>query len=210
MNLYPLMLDLKGKLAVVVGGGPVGMRKAAGLVEAGAKVRLISVGETLACAAGSEKIERQIEPYRSEHLQGATLVFAAATPEVNVRIVADAKARGIWVNSADDPDSGDFFVPASLRRGELLIAVSTGGAAPGLAKSVRDLLAEQFDDVWSGWLAILQEFRAFILETISDAQRRRELFDQFADRSWLERFRLEGREAVRAEMRRVVDEARLR
>lgn len=209
MNLYPLMLNLESRLAVVIGGGSVGMRKATGLVEAGARVRIVSLEKSLACAAGSE-IHWLIEPYRPEHLDGAALVFAAATPEVNARVVADAKARGIWVSSANNPEAGDFLVPASLRSGELLITVSTGGAAPAVAKRVRDLLSKQFDDAWAGWLEILKEFRVLIRETIADEERRRALFERFADLSWLDRIRLEGREAVRTEMRRVVDEARLR
>jgi precorrin-2 dehydrogenase/sirohydrochlorin ferrochelatase len=146
------------------------------------------------------------EPYRIEHLDGASLVFAAATPEVNAHVVADARARRIWVNSADDPESGDFFTPAIVRRGELVIAVGTGGAAPGAARLVRDMLDSQFDEAWAIWLEIQRELRPIILQTVGDRDRRRALFDRLADSMWLPQIRVQGRDAVRAAMRQVVEE----
>jgi precorrin-2 dehydrogenase / sirohydrochlorin ferrochelatase len=211
MNLYPLMLDLVDRLTVVIGGGPVAVRKAAGLLGAGARVRMVCpdlkgigpAGEF----NGEERVERVSEEYCSEHLDGAVLVFAAATPEVNAQVVADAKARRIWVNSADDPQTGDFFIPAVARRGELVIAVGTGGAAPAAASYVRDLLDKQFDDSWAIWLEIQRELRPIILQTVGDRDKRRMLFDRLADPAWLPQIRAQGRDTVRAAMRQVVEES---
>jgi precorrin-2 dehydrogenase/sirohydrochlorin ferrochelatase len=205
MHGYPLMLDLSKRLTVVVGAGAVGQRKITSLLEAGAHVKVIALAirGTL-----PSNISLLFGPYAPHHLDGATLVFAAATPEVNARVVADAKARGILVNSADDSESGDFFVPATVRRGDLLIAVSTGGAAPAVAKLVRERLESEYDDAWGVWLALLAEVRRQVLDEVGDPEVRRDTFERLADPSWLERIRSEGREVVRAALGRVVAEAR--
>jgi siroheme synthase-like protein len=214
MNLYPLMLDLTDRLTVVIGGGPVAVRKVVGLLRAGARVRMVCPDAEGTGLAGQfsndERVERVSEEYRSELLDGAVLVFAAATPEVNAQVVADARARRTWVNSADDPQTGDFFTPAVARQGDLVIAVGTGGAAPAAAGHVRDLLVRQFDESWAIWLEIQRELRPIILKTVGDRDKRRMLFDRLADLTWLPQIRALGRDAVRAVMRQVVEESGMR
>jgi precorrin-2 dehydrogenase / sirohydrochlorin ferrochelatase len=190
--VFPIFLNLSGKLAVVVGCGTVGARKLAALVEAGARVRVIDP-RALAC-------EHVAEPYRAEHLSGAALVFACGPPEVNARVVADARAAGIWVNSASAPAEGDFALPAVVRRGEFALAVGTGGAAPALARRVREKLETEYDAAFGEWVRVLAEVREEVLAREPDAQRRRELLDGFAAWEWLSRVRAEGAVAVKAAM----------
>lgn len=197
--MFPIFLNLKGPCCLVVGSGAVGRRKATALLHADADVRLVSL-EPRAPLDTARQPEWLQGNYREEHLEGVVLAFAAATPAVNDRVVADSRARGIWVNVADDPDKGDFYLPATLRRGGLAIAVSTGGAAPGLAAAIRDRLEWEFDDAFGQWIALLAEFRPIILERVTDPQRKHDLFAHLMEWSWLERLRMEGVTAVREAM----------
>jgi precorrin-2 dehydrogenase/sirohydrochlorin ferrochelatase len=208
--MYPLIVNLQGRLGVVIGGGAVGRRKAATLLDSGARVRLVCLEN--APAGQPAALEWRVEPYRPEHLDGAALVFAAAPPEVNRQVVADARRRGLWVNAAHDPAQGDFLVPATVRRGPFLLAVSTGGAAPGLAHAVREQLAAQFDDLFGRWVALLAEVRPDILTGVADAGRRRTIFASLCRWQWLDRLRQEGevavRQALRAEVQSLVESSK--
>jgi precorrin-2 dehydrogenase/sirohydrochlorin ferrochelatase len=194
--MFPLFLDLTGERVVVVGGGAVGRRKAAAAAAAGAAVVVVDPLAPLDFPG----IEHVAEPYQPEHLAGARLVFAAAPPGVNARVVADATARGIWVNSATDPTAGDVVVPAVVRSGGLTLAVSTGSAAPALARRIREKLEAEFDAVFAEWVRLLDELRPVVLETVADPDRRRALLNDFANWPWLSRLRAEGVDAVRAAM----------
>jgi siroheme synthase-like protein len=143
--MFPIFLDLRDRLAVVVGGGPVGRRKAAALLAADARVRLLAL-EPPPAELAHNLLEWRTEPYRSDRLLGAALAFACGPADLNRQVVADARALGVWCNSADPPDLGDFFLPATVRRGDFVLAVGTGGAAPSLAKKIRVRLERSFDE----------------------------------------------------------------
>jgi precorrin-2 dehydrogenase/sirohydrochlorin ferrochelatase len=198
------MLNLTGRLVVVVGGGEVGMRKAAAALAAGAIVRVVDRApqEELRSLTLPARHEPELiaEPYRAEHLDGAHLVFACATPEVNAQVVTDAHARKLWVNSATNPTAGDFTLPSVHRVGELTFAISTGGAAPALARRIREKLEKEFDTTFADWVRVLAEVRAIVLAEVADPAHRRELLDNFASWPWLERLRADGAETVHAAM----------
>jgi precorrin-2 dehydrogenase/sirohydrochlorin ferrochelatase len=152
--LYPIFLDLSGRRCVVIGGGEVANRKARKLLQARARVVVISpeIGAELESVA----VEVHRRPYRAGDLEGAYLAFAATNVrEVNAAVAREAKERGVPVNVADKPSEGDFALPSTLRRGRLQVAVSTGGASPTLAQRIRGELEEAFGPEWAG---IVEEF----------------------------------------------------
>jgi precorrin-2 dehydrogenase / sirohydrochlorin ferrochelatase len=195
---FPVVLNLSGKLVVIVGGGAVGLRKLSAVVGSGTAVRLI---DPRPLPNLPPEVAHLAEAYRAEHLEGAALAFACATPEVNAQVVADCRARGVWVNAATSPEAGDFQLPAVVRRGELTIAVSTGGASPALARRMREKLEAEFDAAFAEWVRVLAEVRRAVLATVTDELRRRELLESFAEWHWLARVRAEGADAVLAAMR---------
>lgn len=199
--MFPVFLNVRGRRGLVVGGGPVGVRRARALAEAGATVRLVSLG---ALPEQPIDVEWRPEAYRSDHLDEMSLVCAAATPEVNVRVVGDARVRGLWVNSATDPEGSDFVLPAVASRGRIQIAVSTAGSAPGLAARIRDRLIDVLDESVSGWVDLVADFRDEI-RTHLPPERRAELLRRLAEPEWLDRIRTDGPDAVRQAMRAVVD-----
>ena len=165
MSDFPIALHGERIIAVVVGGGAVGTRKARALVEAGAQVRVV------APVASSELEEaerlRQITlvrgTYRREHLDRATLVIAATdSREINTQIAIDANARGMLVNISDYPDEGNFHTMALHRSGDVTIAVSSGGV-PGAAVRIRDAIAERFDARYERAVSALRGLRSRLI-----------------------------------------------
>ncbi len=147
--LYPIFLDLSGRRCVVVGGGEVAGRKARKLLQARARVVVISPEIRPELESVASEIHRR--PYREGDLEGAYLAFAATdSREVNAAVAREAKERGIPVNVADRPSDGDFALPSTLRRGGLQVAVSTGGASPTLARRIKDELEGIFGPEWAG------------------------------------------------------------
>lgn len=205
--MLPLFLDLTDRLAVVVGGGPVGQRKASAVRAAGGRVRLICL-EARPPELLDPFLDWRTEAYAPDHLDGASLVFAAAPSEVNARVIADARARGIWANAASEPKRGDFFLPATVRRGDFVLAIGTGGAAPALTRAVRARLEKEFDEAFGLWVSLLVELRPLVLERIADAERRRSVLTSLCQWEWLERLRREEGDAVRSAMRAEIETAR--
>lgn len=172
---YPIMLRLEGEICLVVGGGPVAERRARGLLEAGAAVRVVApaLTEGLEKLASEGYIACVRREYRDEDLDGVRLCFAAASREVNRRVVGEAKRRGIPVNAADDREAGTFAAPAVVRRGRLVLAVTASGASPALAGRIARELAERYGESWADYTEWLHRMREAVRASVPDARERR-------------------------------------
>ncbi len=158
---YPIVVQIENRLCVVIGGGAVGLRKVRGLLEAGARVRLISA-DPVASDLLPEKAPIEIlqRPYRNGDLQGAALAFAATSDrQTNQAVAREAAHLGIPANLADSPAQGSFTLPAVLRRGGLTIAVSTGGGSPALAALVKGQLEATWGPEWETVLEVAAALR---------------------------------------------------
>lgn len=156
---YPVFLNLKSRLVVLVGAGTVGRRKLAGLLHCGAQVTLIDpcLAGHSSPAAGVKTVPRGFE---AGDLAGAVLVFACTDQvEVNRAVLEEARRCGILCSCSEQSSQADFALPAVLRRGPLAVAVSTGGGSPALAGQLRDRLAEQLPDSWGLGVEIIAAVR---------------------------------------------------
>ena len=140
---YPLMLDVARLRVLVVGGGAVAARKVAGLAEAGGRPTVVSPAVTDELRATIERLRLVWHPrvYDSMDVERQHLVFAATDdPAVNERIADDARAAGALVSRADEGGESDFHVPSHIRQEDVVVAFSTGGASPLLARRLRERL----------------------------------------------------------------------
>jgi precorrin-2 dehydrogenase/sirohydrochlorin ferrochelatase len=158
---YPILLDVTARRILIVGGGRVAARKAAGLVEAGAHD--VTVVSPQFVAAFPEPIRKLQQQYTADLLNDVNLIFAATNrPEVNDAVVRDARQRGIWVNRADsDEDNpGDFVTPAKYQDHNVMLTVSAASAA--LAASIRDALQRRWDPRWTKMAQAMQTIRPWV------------------------------------------------
>ena len=144
---YPIVLNLTGRLVVIVGAGQVGRRKLESVLTAGVRVRVIDpMSSDIPPNPAVEYLQR---PYRNEDLLGATLVFICTNdPIVNQSVAEDAATLSILSCRSDQSQNADFTLPAVLHRGNLTVAVSTGGGSPAMAALLRDEIAENVSDSW--------------------------------------------------------------
>lgn len=184
---YPIVLDLSGKLIVVIGGGNVARRKVQGLIASGAeRIRVVAPTFHPEISANGSVVERVAERYQAEHLCGAALVFAATdSPDVNDQVVRDARQIGALVCRADVVDelAGDFSTPAMIRDGELLLTVSSGGS-PALSALIRDRLSSAIDPNWSKMAHAMQQLRPIIRNALPINQRKQAFHDLRSDEAF--------------------------
>jgi precorrin-2 dehydrogenase/sirohydrochlorin ferrochelatase len=167
MGYCPLFLEMNHRRCLVVAGGAVAERKVEGLIAAGADVTVISpvVSEGLRELLTTGAVRHVAREYRSGDLAGFELVFVATDDAaVNAAVYRDARAHGIWVNCADDPDHCDFILPGVIRRGDLTVAVSTGGASPAATRAIREELDGYFTEDYAQWVQVAAEVRAELKE----------------------------------------------
>lgn len=173
MPLYPVNLNITDRLCLVIGGGTVALRKIESLLFCGARVRVVSpeaVAE-IRNLAEAGRIEWWRRGYAPGDLQGIFLAIAATdNPSVQNQIAEEAVDLPVLLNSADNPEACDFHVPSTVRRGELLITVSTGGASPALARQIRKKLEEEFGWEYSAVITLLARLREIVVRDGKDTE----------------------------------------
>jgi len=163
MRFYPVFLNVEGKKCVVVGGGTVALRKAKMLLACGAEVTVVSPEFDAGFSKSGRKNTLRLihRNYRAGDLRGATVVIAATGLErINHKVARDAASVKGLVNVVDDPKHSDFIVPSSFRRGDLTVAISTGGLSPALSKKLRKRLESTIGKDFGTLLSLVASVRA--------------------------------------------------
>jgi siroheme synthase-like protein len=188
---FPIVLDLEGRTCVVVGNGAHAVEKAAELRAAGAEVRHIT------------------RRFEESDLDGASLVVAeTGDAGENRRVYLEATRRGIPVNSLDDPPNCSFYFPSVLRRGDLVVALSTSGKCPALAARLRQRLADLIGGEYGEFVRIAGELREEVRAAIPDFNARKQLWYELVDSPALDLLRAgEKEEAERLLRGRVAERA---
>ncbi len=192
MRYYPIQLDLQGRRCLVVGGGAVGTRKAGTLCACGAEVVVVSPEATaeLAAWAKAGRLRWHRRAYETSDLEGVFLAFGATDDEaLNRRLSAEARRCGVLCNIADRPELCDFILPALLRRGDLVITVSTSGKSPALAKRLRRELERRYGEEYAVLLRLMGAVRRRLLAQAHGPEEHRGRFEDLLDGGLLERLR---------------------
>jgi precorrin-2 dehydrogenase/sirohydrochlorin ferrochelatase len=208
MAKYPIFVELGERRVVVVGGGAVAVRKAAVLLEAGARLIVVaykpSDAMTALCTNHGAELVR--DRYAKQFIGEAVLVIAATDdPEVNAQVYHDCQELEILCNVVDDPEHCDFFVPAVVKRGDLQIAIGTGGYCPAYAGHLRQRLETLFTEEHGRFLTALEDLRATVLKEIPDSADRKAMLGKFVDDESFEYFRSHGHQAWRERAQDKID-----
>jgi precorrin-2 dehydrogenase/sirohydrochlorin ferrochelatase len=190
-KLFPMFLKLSSRACLVVGAGTIAETKIAGLLETGAKIRVVAPEATAQVRswAQSKAIEWHQRPFQPSDLEGIFLVVAAtSSTALHERIFALATQLGVLCNIVDVPPLCDFYYPSVIQRGALQIAVSTAGLSPALAQRLRKQLETEFGPEYEAWLAQLGEAREKLHSTDMDPDRRKRLLHEIASEEAFQAF----------------------
>lgn len=166
MEYFPVNLDIRNRTCIVIGGGKVALRKTQGLLKCGGNVTVISpkIEKELKILVQMKQITWKDRPYRTKDLQTAFLVIAATDdPVIQEAVYSEAEERNLLVNVADVPKMCNFILPATVRRGNFSLSISTAGKSPALAKKLRKELEKQFGLEYDLILEILGRLRPLVL-----------------------------------------------
>ena len=161
MKFYPINLNVENKKCFVIGGGKIALEKILGLLDAGANVEVIAPKfcEEVEELAAQKKITLVREKYSAEKISDGIILIAATNNfELNQKILADGREKNFLVNVVDTFD-GDFILPSRIRRGDFLLAISTGGKSPGFSRFVRQMLEKDFDENFAEGVEIISKYR---------------------------------------------------
>jgi precorrin-2 dehydrogenase/sirohydrochlorin ferrochelatase len=192
---YYILLSLRNRRCVVVGGGSIATRKVDALCRCQAEVHIISPRFCEILAKRTD-VTLHLKNYDKSDLDGSILVFACTdNPDLNHQIAQDCRDLNVICNVVDDPEWCDFTVPAVLKRGPIQIAVGTAGASPYLAGRIRDLIGGWLDRAYEPFARKLAALRPVIMNRVTQTDTRKGIYQQLAGRESFDRFKREGSEA---------------
>ena len=207
VDLYPVNLKIESRLCVIIGGGKVAVRKAASLLECGARVKIVSPVLDSGFEAYDGRFEHVVRAYRQGDLEGAFLVIAATNDsDTNKAVEEEANSRHLLLNVVDRPDQCNFYVPSTIRRGELLITVSTGGELPALSKRLRQQLEAEFPEQWAEALTLLGRARREVISGAGDEAKKAQCLAELAALDLVPLLKSGGAEAARAEIDKCISQ----
>ncbi|WP_409299924.1 bifunctional precorrin-2 dehydrogenase/sirohydrochlorin ferrochelatase [Peribacillus sp. SCS-155] len=186
--MYPVMLDLSGKLCVIIGGGRIAFRRIGALLEAGAQVRVVSpkLCEEISELSDDNKVTVLRKVAEKEDYKDAFLIIAASDSTQVNREVQENSGEHQLVNVASDHELGNFHIPAVAARGKLVIGISTSGASPHLAKKIKDRLLNEYDESYEEYLEFLSEERKIINRSALDPSLKTKLLSELTDEKYKE------------------------
>lgn len=181
MGYYPVFLELQNRPCLVIGGGQVAASKAKALISCGARVNVVSpaLSSELQRLLKQRKIRWRKGSFGSGDLKNAELVVGATDDaRTNQAVSRLCKKKRIWVNVVDEPRLCSFIVPSVVRRGKLVLAISTGGASPALAKWIRKDLEKQYGPEMSRLLSRAARVRGKVKEKVAGIRHRKQLYEE--------------------------------
>ena len=167
MRYYPVFLDIAGKPVVIIGGGNIAHQKVVGLLNAGAEVTVVSpeLNQEMVLLAAEGRFRHLQRGYEPGDLEGYALAFVATDDRsVNATVAAEGKERRVWVNAVDDPPYCDFIVPGIAQQGNLIVAISTSGTSPAMARKMREEIEAFLTEDYALMLELAAEVRAELRE----------------------------------------------
>ena len=185
MSLFPIFLKLTGRPCTVIGAGHLAESKIESLLAAAARLTVIApqASPRIADLAAAGELTLHLRAYAPGDLAGQFLVVAATNiPAVNRAVFAEAESAGVLINAVDDPPFCDFYFPSVVRRGDLQIAISTGGESPALAQRLRQEINAALPLDAGDWLAELGNLRREVLQMEPLNEARNQLLHQLASR----------------------------
>jgi siroheme synthase-like protein len=193
-SYYPVCLNVINKSCLIVGGGKVAERKVLSLLDAGGLIKVVSpkVTSELARLAEQGKVSWIKREYRKSDLKQVYLVIAATDKKrLNCQISQDARRKGVLVNVVDEPELSDFITPAVVKRGKLIISVSTSGTCPALARWIKQELEEKYSIAYGKLLEILEKARLKIKASSVEENQRQQLIDKLINAETIRLAKLE-------------------
>ncbi|RBP68425.1 precorrin-2 dehydrogenase/sirohydrochlorin ferrochelatase [Alkalibaculum bacchi] len=184
---YSVMIEMRGKNVVVFGGGKIAYRKVVSLLQCEAKVTVISVDFTYEF----DELLNQFpsitlikDSYKKEYLKGNYLIVGATNAkDINISISEDAKELKILCNIVDSGEASDYIVPSVVRRGDLILSVSTSGKSPSLSKKIKNSLEEEYPKEFEEYVNLLGKIREMVIKNVKDQEEKKRILNSLTDLS---------------------------